>query len=428
MKVADPNGTSPKKTKKGTTMCKPMPMKCKPMPMKAMKQSMKAKKKPIKAMKTKRVKRGTRQEAHALEGNEDLPNRSPTPKEYYDFKHALNASNKACIREMVQDVKRLPAYMGKERQMQDMVLAYSMGGFQHALFKRIEEVHQVKKVFHEEQAVPMCIMIGMCGGKDGFKEGLRQGDIEQVTHPEDETKSLYRFRAYKESQGINHNKKVSFQGSAGCNKKEGHAALTMLNQLNFQWIMPRKDIKAIAAGGGMDSSDEEGDPMPNGGDMPKAWKKCEEAYKAVPYMIMSVKKVMGNMGSSTIATTVQEDLRKHLSMLEPMKKNLEHMAMNSSMPPDVTTKPATCKRVTDYLSKVLTTMEGCKEATQRLQREKEREREREAGGQRERERQGGRERERGRGGEEREREREREREGERGRGAERERERDKRET
>ena len=91
----------------------------------------------------------------------------PNAKDYYHFNAKLATAPRA-VQEAVSKIKALPFRGGKRAKMQELATAFAKSGWNHKLFKSIEQLEISRAQKKEAKAYPRQVMVTKCGGKEGF--------------------------------------------------------------------------------------------------------------------------------------------------------------------------------------------------------------------------------------------------------------------
>ena len=250
-----------------------------------------------------------------------LPKRQPTAKEYRNFKNALVSGNPKFV-ELVQSIARLPHCSGKQERLQRLVLAHAIGGFDHKEFKAQESLEQDKYMNKESDAIPKALMRGKCGGEEFFLQALADGDIEEVVHPEDPNKSLYRVVTYKEGETTKKSKKAIVDKTKSNNKGGVGGEDEDIDDLGFSWGLEVKKTRGASScsAAALPSSVARPLVLPAPAPLPledakamdKLWLKLEEALKAVGVVRVRVKKLAAQLPESKRGKQTKEDLEARM--------------------------------------------------------------------------------------------------------------------
>ena len=91
----------------------------------------------------------------------------PNAKDYYHFNAKLATAPRA-VQEAVSKIKALPFRGGKRAKMQELATAFAKSGWNHKLFKSIEQLEISRAQKKEAKAYPRQVMVTKCGGEEGF--------------------------------------------------------------------------------------------------------------------------------------------------------------------------------------------------------------------------------------------------------------------
>lgn len=94
---------------------------------------------------------------------------APRAKDYYHFNSKLSTAKK-CVQDEVARIKALPPRSGKQAQLQQMAAAFAKSGWNHKLFKSIEQLEISRAQKKEAKAYPRQVMVTKCGGEEGFEK------------------------------------------------------------------------------------------------------------------------------------------------------------------------------------------------------------------------------------------------------------------
>ena len=93
----------------------------------------------------------------------------PCSKAYYQFNSML-ATAPQVVQEEVAKIKAMPYRSGKQGQLQHMAVAFAKSGWNHTLFKNIEELDMHRSQQKKAKAYPRQVMVTKCGGEEGFEK------------------------------------------------------------------------------------------------------------------------------------------------------------------------------------------------------------------------------------------------------------------
>ena len=97
------------------------------------------------------------------QGDVDKPN----AKDYYHFNAKLATAPKY-VQDHVSKIKALPFRGGKRAKLQELATAFAKSGWNHKLFKSIEQLEITRAQKKEAKAYPRQVMVTKCGGEEGF--------------------------------------------------------------------------------------------------------------------------------------------------------------------------------------------------------------------------------------------------------------------
>ena len=93
----------------------------------------------------------------------------PQAKDYYHFNNKLATAPKA-VQDAVSKIRALPYRSGKQGQLQQLATAFAKSGWNHKLFKSIEQLEITRAQKKEAKAYPRQVMVTKCGGEEGFEK------------------------------------------------------------------------------------------------------------------------------------------------------------------------------------------------------------------------------------------------------------------
>ena len=76
------------------------------------------------------------------------------------------------VQEEVSNIKALPHRSGKQGKLQQMAAAFAKPGWNHNLFKSIEELDMHRSQQNKAKAYPRQVMVTTCRGEKGFEKAI----------------------------------------------------------------------------------------------------------------------------------------------------------------------------------------------------------------------------------------------------------------
>ena len=100
------------------------------------------------------------------DGEEDED--KPKAKDYYHFNAKLATAPRA-VQDAVSKIRALP-YSGKRGKLRALATAFAKSGWNHKVFKSIEQLEITRAQKKEAKAYPRQVMVTKCGGEEGFEK------------------------------------------------------------------------------------------------------------------------------------------------------------------------------------------------------------------------------------------------------------------
>ncbi len=95
------------------------------------------------------------------DGEEDED--KPKAKDYYHFNAKL-ATAPRTVQDAVSKIRALPYHTGKRGKLQQLATAFAKSGWNHKVFKSIEQLEIARAQKKEAKAYPRQVMVTKCGG------------------------------------------------------------------------------------------------------------------------------------------------------------------------------------------------------------------------------------------------------------------------
>jgi len=261
---------------------------------------------------------GTPQPEHSLGDQADGPN----TMDYRAFKLALQSpqAQENGVAHLAQAVKDLKHYSNKRQMFAELVMAYKNKGFAHPLFKTHHLLSTVKEAQQKQHVVPRAVMLGTCGGKEAFLEGLRNGDIEEVVHPEDPGKLLYKYKSFSESCTV---RKAQVAKSTGHSAEEDPLA-----QLDFSWALQGTGAQSSAQLALEQEAAQKPLPLEDASAAQRVLLRVEDAVRAGAAALFKSKKALAVLGTTAIAQDVKGKMQDSLQVFGNLHSGLEQLALS----------------------------------------------------------------------------------------------------
>ena len=93
----------------------------------------------------------------------------PKAKDYYHFNAKLATAPRA-VQDAVSKIRALPYHSGKRGKLQQLATAFAKSGWNHKVFKSIEQLEITRAQKKEAKAYPRQVMVTKCGGEEGFEK------------------------------------------------------------------------------------------------------------------------------------------------------------------------------------------------------------------------------------------------------------------
>jgi hypothetical protein len=130
-------------------------------------------KKPVAVPKPEDVSMEEGEEEPHVQDTEEEDEEKATPKakakDYYHFNAKLATAPRS-VQDAVAKIRALPHRSGKQSKLQAMAVAFATSGWNHKLFKSIEQIELARAQQKQSKAYPRQVMVTKCGGEDGFEK------------------------------------------------------------------------------------------------------------------------------------------------------------------------------------------------------------------------------------------------------------------
>jgi hypothetical protein len=103
------------------------------------------------------------------EEEEEEEEDKPKAKDYYHFNAKLATAPRA-VQDAVSKIRALPYHSGKRGKLQQLATAFAKSGWNHKVFKSIEQLEITRAQRKEAKAYPRQVMVTKCGGEEGFEK------------------------------------------------------------------------------------------------------------------------------------------------------------------------------------------------------------------------------------------------------------------
>jgi hypothetical protein len=103
------------------------------------------------------------------EEEEEEEKDKPKAKDYYHFNAKLATAPRA-VQDAVSKIRALPYHSGKRGKLQALATAFAKSGWNHKVFKSIEQLEITRAQKKEAKAYPRQVMVTKCGGEEGFEK------------------------------------------------------------------------------------------------------------------------------------------------------------------------------------------------------------------------------------------------------------------